>query len=137
MKIYFAFTIVGDRGFLEHARKIVEILESHGHEVLTKHFLRDDVYSVDRLVPAEEVFHRDMKWIAQADMLIAEVSNSSFGIGYETAHVLGLGKKVLLFYNKGQDKKISLMAKGNTHPNCSVVSYASIEEVEDFIRKNL
>lgn len=137
MKIYFAFTIVGDREFLGHARKIVEILESHGHEVLTKHFLRDDVYHVDRAVPAQEVFHRDMKWLAQCDMLIAEVSNSSFGVGYETAHVLGMGKRVVLFYNNNMDKKISLLVKGNTHPNCTVVAYDSVEEIEDFIRKSL
>ncbi|MBI4170211.1 MAG: nucleoside 2-deoxyribosyltransferase [Candidatus Aenigmarchaeota archaeon] len=136
MKIYFAFTIVGDRAFLEHAKKIVALLESLGHEVLSRHVILENVYQIDRAIPAEEVFSRDIKWVTQCDMLIAEVSNASFGVGYEAAWALSLGKKVLLFYAKSSDRKISLLAKGNTHPNCTVVSYSSMEDIEEFIKKN-
>ncbi len=136
MKIYFAFTIVGDRTFLEHAKKIVEILESHGHEVLSRHVILENIYHIDRSIPAQEVFHRDMKWLQQCDVFVAEISNSSFGIGYETAIALSLGKRAFLFYSQTMDAKVSLLIKGNTHPNCNVVQYSDIKEVEEFITKN-
>ena len=137
MKIYFGFTIVGERTFLENAKKIVALLESMGHEVLTKHVVQENIYSIDRSLPADEVYNRDMKWLRQADIMLAEVSSTSFGVGYEAASMLAQGKKVILFYHDSLDKKISLLIKGNTHPNCSIVKYSDISQVEDYVRKNI
>lgn len=138
MKVYFAFTIAGDRSTLEHAKRIVELLESMGHEVITKHFLREDVFELDRLISPQEVFHRDMKWLQQCDIFMAEVSGSSFGTGFEAGYILGsTDKKAVLFYHRERDGKISLTVRGNTHPNCTVVPYSSFGDVEEFIRKNL
>ncbi len=137
MKIYFGFTVIGDRSSIEGAKSIVSLLESLGHEVLTKHLVREDAFDVDSLVPPQEIYHRDMKWLQQCDVFIAEVSGSSFGIGYEAAYALATGKKAMLFYHKDKQKKISRLIQGNTHPNCTTVPYSKIEEVEDFIRKNL
>ena len=135
MKIYFGFTVIGDRSSVENARRIVSLLESLGHEVLTKHLIREDAFDVDGLIAPQEVYHRDMKWLQQCEIFIAEVSGSSFGIGYEAAHVLASGKKVFLLYDKSKTSKISRLITGNTHPNCTAVAYNKIEEVEDFLRK--
>jgi len=138
MKIYFGFTVVGDRSTLENARKIVEILESLGHEVLTKHLVRDDAREIDRLISPQEVYHRDMKWLQQCDLFIAEVSGTSFGVGYEAGYILGsMGKKAWLFYRKDLEKKVSLLITGNTHPNCVSFGYSGINEIEAFIRTHL
>ena len=37
MKIYFGFTVAGDRSAIDTARRAVELLEEYGHEVLTRH----------------------------------------------------------------------------------------------------
>jgi 2'-deoxynucleoside 5'-phosphate N-hydrolase len=137
MKIYFGFTIAGDRAFLDHAKDIVALLQELGHEVLTKHVVAENIYNIDRSLPADEVFNRDMKWLRQADMMIAEVSSTSFGVGYEVASMLALGKKAILFYNSSIDKKISLLVKGNTHPNCTVVPYENFSQIEKVLRANL
>jgi len=39
MKIYFGFTVAGDRSTVMAARKIVGILEEMHHEVLTRHLV--------------------------------------------------------------------------------------------------
>jgi hypothetical protein len=39
MKVYFGFTVAGDRSSVEVARRLVELLESMGHEVLTRHLV--------------------------------------------------------------------------------------------------
>lgn len=136
MKIYFAFTVVGERACIDVARKIVERLQDMGHEVLTKHLVRDDAWQLDGLIQPEEVYHRDMKWLNECDVLIGEVSNSSFGIGYEVSYILhSTQKRAILFYNKKM--KVSRLITGNTHPNCVIVPYESQEEVIEFLNKKL
>ena len=73
-------------------------------------------------------------WI-KCDLFIAEVSGSSFGLGFEAGYLLGgMGKRVLLFYRRDLEKKVSLLITGNTHPNCTLLPYAAAEEVEWFLR---
>ena len=62
---------------MEAAKRIVDLLQSIGHEVLTRHLLREDAWEGDRHLPPQEVFARDMRWLAQCDIFIAEVSGSS------------------------------------------------------------
>jgi nucleoside 2-deoxyribosyltransferase len=120
------------------ATKIVELLVEMEHEVLTRHLIRNDVWEADRALSPQEVYLRDMTWLKQCDLLMAEVSGSSFGLGFETGYLLGATtKKVVLFYRRDAEKKISLMITGITHPNCSLVPYSNFDEIEDWIRYNL
>jgi hypothetical protein len=80
MKVYFGFTVAGDRSSADAARAIVALLQSMGHEVLTAHLVRDDAWQADRLITPQQVYERDMKWLDQCDCFIAEVSGSSFGL---------------------------------------------------------
>jgi hypothetical protein len=40
MKIYLGFTVAGNRSSIEAAKKLLNVLESLGHEVLTSHLMR-------------------------------------------------------------------------------------------------
>jgi hypothetical protein len=138
MKIYFAFTVAGNRSSLEAARKIVELLVQMGHEVLTRHLVRDDAWEADRRITPQEVYLRDMKWLEECDLFMAEVSGSSFGLGFETGYLLGsTTKKVILLYRRDVETKISLLITGITHPNCTVVPYSQVEEVEAWVKTSL
>jgi len=35
------------------------------------------------------------------------------------------------------EKKISLLITGITHPNCTLVPYSDLDEVENWVRSNL
>jgi nucleoside 2-deoxyribosyltransferase len=138
MRIYFGFTVAGDRSSVDVASKIVEILEKMGHEVLTSHLLRDDAWEADRRITAQEVFRRDMRWLEECDLFIAEVSGSSFGLGFETGYLLGATtKKVVLFYRRDLESRLSLLITGLSHANCRLVPYSVSDEVEILIRKEL
>lgn len=138
MKIYFGFTVAGDRSALDTARKVVQLLGEQGHEVLTRHLVSDDAWEADRLVSPQDVYRRDMAWLQQCEVFIAEVSGSSFGLGFETGYLLGAtSKRVILLYRRDLEKKVSLLITGNTHANCTLVPYASVGEVETFITCNL
>jgi hypothetical protein len=46
-------------------------------------------------------------------------------------------RKVVLFYRRAVETKISLLITGITHPNCSLVPYSHLDEVEDWITYKL
>ena len=126
MKIYFGFTVAGDRSSIDTARKVVHQLEEMGHEVLTRHLVSDNAWEADRSVSPQDVYRRDMAWLGQCEVFIAEVSGSSFGLGFETGYMLGAtSKKVVLLYRRDVEQRISLLITGNTHPNCTLVPYAT------------
>ena len=134
MKIYFGFTVAGDRSGIDVARGLVHLLEKQGHEVLTRHLVSDDAWEADRLISPQDVFRRDMAWLEQCELFVAEVSGSSFGLGFETGYLLGAtNKKVILLYRRELENKISLLITGNTHTNCTLLPYTTVEEVEHFI----
>ena len=74
-----------------------------GHTVLTRHLLDDNVDSAESILTEREVFARDMQWLNGADLLIAEASGSSYGVGFEVGYVLGRSditdQRVLLLYD--------------------------------------
>jgi nucleoside 2-deoxyribosyltransferase len=123
---------------VDAAKKIVGILDEMGHEVLTRHLVEENAWEADRSISPREVYLRDMKWLEKCDMFIAEVSGSSFGLGFETGYLLGATtKKVVLFYRREVESKISLLITGVTHPNCTLVPYSDLSAVEVWIRSNL
>src|SRR5712692_7303760 len=66
--------------------------------------------------------------------LYREVSGSSFGLGFETGYLLGsTNKKVVLLYRHDLEKRVSLLITGNTHPNCTLLAYSTVDEVECFL----
>jgi len=77
-----------------------------------------------------------MGWLHQYDLFIAEVSGSSFGLGFETGYLLGAtDKKVMLLYRRDVEKRVSLLITSNT--NCMLVAYSDVDEVEKFISANV
>jgi nucleoside 2-deoxyribosyltransferase len=83
--IYFAGSISGGRGDVALYREIVAALEREGHRVLAGAVAAEDVTSSGEALDACAIFDRDLGWIADADILVAEVSMPSTGVGYEIA----------------------------------------------------
>lgn len=138
MKIYFGFTVAGNRSAIETARRVVQLLEEAGHEVLTRHLVDDNAWEKDRLITPQEIYLTDMKWLGECDFFIAEVSGSSFGIGFEAGYVLGSSqKRAILFYRREVEKSISLLITGNAHLNCTLVPYSDAGEVESYLQNAL
>jgi len=138
MKVYFGFTVAGDRSSLADARRTIALLEEMGHEVLTRHLVRDDAAQMDRTITPQMVYERDMRWLRECDIFIGEVSGSSFGIGYEAGVVLGgSGRRALLFYRRELEDRISRLITGNTHPNCTLTAYSEFAEIEAQLRRTM
>ena len=111
MNIYFACSITGGREFEGVYQALVRALTEAGHEVPTAHLAESGIPAKEAVIDPLEVYARDVAWIRNCDVLIAEVSVPSHGVGYEIGFSLGLGKPVLALYQK--DRKVSKMISGN------------------------
>ena len=141
MKIYLACTVRGDRGAVTALRGIADWLEDEGHTVLTRHLLADDVDVSESALTERNVFERDMEWLRDADLLIAEASGSSYGVGFEVGYVLARAERseqrVLLLFDAARRDRVSRLIAGNAHPCCTTRAYGSPAElrraVQDFL----
>ena len=137
MKIYLACTVRGDRGGVLAGRAICERLQRYGHEVLTTHLLADNVDTAESQITEGEVFRRDLAWLTACDVLVAEASGSSYGVGFEVGYVLGRakasGQRVVLLYDHARRDKVSRLITGNDDSACETFAYGSVEELTDFI----
>jgi nucleoside 2-deoxyribosyltransferase len=110
MNIYFSCSITGGRNDQMIYKKIVDYLLAGGHEVPTAHLSRADVMEDERVICPEDVYERDVRWVDGCDLLIAEVSTPSHGVGYEIALALLENKPVLCCYRQG--RSVSKMIRG-------------------------
>jgi 2'-deoxynucleoside 5'-phosphate N-hydrolase len=140
MKIYLACTVRGDRGGVAAGRAICDQLERLGHDVPTKHLLADNVDAAESALPEAEVYRRDLGWLTSCDVLVAEASGSSYGVGFEVGYILSRattsGQRVFVLYNLARREAVSRVITGNCDPNCTTFGYASIEELAAFIEKH-
>ena len=141
MDIYLACTVRGDRGGVAAARVLGDAAERHGHVVLTKHLLRDDAEAAESALTERAVFERDLRWLERADLLIAEASGSSYGVGFEVGYVLGradrTGQRVLLLYDDARRDRVSRLAAGNSHPACTTYAYRDEADLAAFVERFL
>jgi nucleoside 2-deoxyribosyltransferase len=133
MLIYLACTVRGDRVAVEAARALCARLEDAGHTVPTKHLLADDVDVKERALTARAVYERDMAWLERCDVLVADASGSSYGVGFEVGYILGRSadtdQRVILLYQADREDKISRFIAGTAHPRCTTIPYGDPGEL--------
>ena len=138
MNIYLACTVRGDRGAIRTLRALADAVEAMGHTVLTRHLLDDDADVQESGITERAVFERDLRWLAAADLLIAEASGSSFGVGFEVGYVIGRAaettQRVLLVYEAARRSVVSRLIVGNTHPACTTYPYRDAGDLLRFVR---
>ena len=142
MKIYFSGSIAGGRKYLDIYKKIVAYLKEKGHQVLTDHIIIDNIFEFENQLKPEEIFQRDIDWLNECDVVIAEVSNPSLGVGYEICHALERKIPTLCIYQTGI--LVSRMIVGNTSSCLTLFEnpdeeslYQKLEEFLDSIADNL
>src|SRR2546430_16924816 len=114
MKVYFAGAISGGRGDVAHYRQIVAALEADGHHVLAGAVAAEHVGPSGEALDACAIFERDVGWLAEADLLVAEVSTPSTGVGYEIATMrYRYGNPVICLYRPAYTSRCTAMVAGD------------------------
>ena len=131
MNVYFSCSLTGGRDDEPIYGAIVAHLLAHGHDVPTAHLAEPTVMDLEKIVEPAEIYARDTAWIEACDVVIAEVSTPSHGVGYEIAYALARGKPVLCCFRRGA--RVSKMITGNHSPGLELFDYATTDEILDAI----
>ena len=125
-KVYFADSIRGGRQDADLYKRIIEYIQGN-HIVLTEH-VGDLSKSKTEGLPNQEVaiYEQDTAWLREADVVIAECTTPSLGVGYELAYAEARGIPVHIFYNKPR-ANLSAMLTGDKY--FQIHPYATEEEI--------
>ena len=126
MRIYFAGSIRGGREDAALYKQIIDHLRQFG-KVLTEHIGDSGHIHLKGDTPADRYIHdRDMAWLSSSDVLVAEVTTASLGVGYEIGRAIEMKKKVLCLFRPESGKQLSAMVAGC--PELELAYYRSREE---------
>lgn len=131
MKIYFAGSIRGGRDDKDLYLQIIKVLSQYG-SVLTEHVGEAALTSMGEAVTETFIYDRDVTWLLQSDVMVAEVTTPSLGVGYEIGKAESADKQIVCIYREVEGRKLSAMVMGNK--NLVVKKYSSISELEQILK---
>lgn len=135
MKIYFAGSIRGGRSNVDIYKKIIDHLNKN-NKVLTEH-VGDYNLSIEGQKQLDNGYirNRDIDWLKESDLVVAETSNPSSGVGYELSYAERIGKPVIILHNKNKSQ-LSAMIEGSSYFK-DINYYETIEEAIEILDKKI
>jgi nucleoside 2-deoxyribosyltransferase len=130
MKIYFAGSIRGGRDDKDLYAQIIKKLEAYG-AVLTEHIGDSELTTFGEQNSTDiDIYQRDMNWLNESDIVVAEVTTPSLGVGYEIGQMEGK-KPILCLFREQEGRRLSPMIVGNA--NLQVQEYKTIEDIDGIL----
>ena len=135
MKIYFAGAIRGGREDQELYLEIINYLKQYG-EVLTEHVGDQSLNILGEKDNKDNfIYERDMEWLNKSDIIVAEVTTPSLGVGYEIGRAIQFNKNIICLYRDNKNKKLSAMISGNKE--LKVIRYHDIIDLKSKLKSFL
>jgi hypothetical protein len=128
-KVYLAVPIIENRD-VGKALRISKTIKDLGHRLLSEWVTETDPGFT---VSAQEVFERDTNGVEDCDILVAEVSYPSHGVGMEIMKAQIRGKMILCLFKKGT--AVSRMVLGI--PKATMIEYSSEREMNEKLAEHL
>ncbi len=113
MKVYFAGSIRGGRVDAALYERLIKYIQKTD-VVLTEHVGNLNLSEEGQTVT--DIYNQDTNWLRESDVLIAECTCPSLGVGYELAYAERFQKPCHIFYNKNRTN-LSAMLAGNSFYN--------------------
>ena len=142
MKVYFACAITGGRDNAHLYQDIVDSIKANGGEVLSELFANQSVDQKKGLgakhgMSKQDIWAWDLNWVREADVIIAEVTQPSLGVGYEIAKAEEWNKPILALFYEPSENRLSSMIEGSSY---TVTRYYSTKQdatkhIKEFLRK--
>jgi 2'-deoxynucleoside 5'-phosphate N-hydrolase len=132
--IYFSGSITGGREDVALYRRMIDALEAHGHRVLAGAVAAEHITDGGESLALAEIFARDIRWLDESDVVVAEVSTPSHGVGYEIAYARYVRRiPVIALYRRGRTKRCSAMISGD--PGIRMLEYEDVDAVLESLRQ--
>uniref|UniRef100_A0A8C5QB86 2'-deoxynucleoside 5'-phosphate N-hydrolase 1 n=1 Tax=Leptobrachium leishanense TaxID=445787 RepID=A0A8C5QB86_9ANUR len=114
LRVYFCGSIRGGREDRAVYERIIHELGKFG-TVLTEHIASPTLTDSgeDAAELGDRFIHdRDVQWLEAADVVVAEVSQPSLGVGYELGRAVAMNKKMLCLFRPSSGRVLSAMIRG-------------------------
>ena len=113
-KIYFCGSIRGGRNDAELYKRIIEYMQRE-NTVLTEHIGSPELNTLEQGRDGDgAIYNRDIAFLEDSDIVIAECTTPSLGVGYELAFAEKLCRPCFVFYNKTRTQ-LSAMITGDPY----------------------
>jgi len=135
MKIYFSASIRGGRDDVATYKKLIDYL-NQDNDVLTKHIGDNNLTTEGQeQLTDSQIRNRDIAWLKESDIVIAETSNPSLGVGYELAYAEKINKPVIILHNPKRSQ-LSAMIDGTSYYQ-HIFIYHTLEEAIAILKREL
>lgn len=124
-KIYFAGSIRGGRIDAELYARMIRYMQKSAI-VLTEHIGSPHLNLMEQGKRDMDIYDQDTAWLRESDVVIAECTCPSLGVGYELAFAEKLGKPCHIFYDRTKTQ-LSAMLTGN--PYFTIHPYENEKEI--------
>jgi len=133
-KVYFAGSIRGGRLDAGLYQRLITFMQ-RTDIVLTEHVGRPDLNLMEQGRDRDaRIYSQDTAWLRECDVVVAECTCPSLGVGYELAYAEHLGKPVHVFYDRTKTQ-LSAMLTGN--PYFHIHPYEKEEEIYNVLAELL
>ena len=143
LKVYLAGSMAAGRDFENGVKQTAKILEDLGCKIVTKKTVvnnNEKSVAPTTLKNRKYIMRRDKEWLRGSDVVIAEVSQYSHGVGYEHAYAETQGKPILLLRHMSLNgNRHSAFLDGTDYKRFMFSFYDENnlkEVIEKFINKN-
>jgi nucleoside 2-deoxyribosyltransferase len=134
MTIYFAGSIRGGRDDQAIYAEIIRLLREFG-TVVTELVGDANITLGGENAPDREIHDRDLNWLRDADVIVAEVTAPSLGVGYEIGRAVEWDKRIICLHRPSPGRKLSGMIAGC--PAVAVHEYADVAELPAILERAL
>lgn len=128
MKIYMSGSIYGGTEKIDTYKKLIEALKNYG-EILDDQIADENTIAKEVFQNDEDIYKDLEAKLKIADIIFAEVSIPSLGVGYELGFADKLGKRIIAIYDETYTPKVSTMIRGNKR--IKLIPYNDIAEIID------
>ena len=130
MKIYCSGPISSNTNYQHFYLEIIKHVNSLNHIAFSQ--LNNDFHTPDNITDSE-IFIRDINWINNSKLLIAEVSCASTGVGYEISYTLHQKKIPVLALAHINVKRVTAMLTGCDNELLTLKRYTDRNELKNII----
>jgi hypothetical protein len=135
MNIFFTGAVSGGRAQQPNYERIVAALAAYG-TVYSRHVQDDTLseYGETSLTPAE-ILNREQDQLGKSDVVVAEVTTPSLGVGYLLALASSFDKRIIALYQGDDSLKLSALIKGD--PRIEVITYKTDDDFKGVLDASL
>lgn len=113
-----------------HYLSIIQLLKSLGHTVLHTHITQFDIGQIRQSEQSNQRFHKTVfQALKSADIMVAEITRQSLGVGYIIAEALKARKPVLALTNAAESSPLAAFLE--EHDMLTVHHYTKVRELEE------